>query len=102
MPFPGEDRYREALAKAEGHESISAMIKVADLKAALAEIERLHDVTKALAATMKDARGAVSSLNTRVDRDKDGDEICIQRNEWVQWIMREILPAMSAAIEKAQ
>lgn len=41
MPFPGEERYREALAKAEGHESISAMVKVTDLKAALAEIERL-------------------------------------------------------------
>ena len=42
MSFAGEDRYREALARAEGHEGVAAMIKVADLKAALVEIERLR------------------------------------------------------------
>ena len=44
MPFPGEDRYREALARAKGHEGDAAMVRVDDLVAALAEIERLRTV----------------------------------------------------------
>jgi hypothetical protein len=42
MPFPGEERFREALAREENHEGDAAMVKVADLKAALTEIERLR------------------------------------------------------------
>ena len=42
MSFPGEDRYREALVRAEGHEGASAMVKVADLRAALEEIDLLR------------------------------------------------------------
>ena len=44
MPFAGEQRYRETLARAEGHEGDSAMVKVADLKSALGEIEQLREL----------------------------------------------------------
>ena len=42
MPFPGEERYREALTRAVGHESMSAMVRCEDLAAALVEIDRLR------------------------------------------------------------
>ena len=41
MAFVGEDTYRQALADADRYESISASVRVVDLKNALAEIDRL-------------------------------------------------------------
>jgi hypothetical protein len=67
-----------------------------------AEVERLRGLVDLLVPAIKDAHSALTSLNTRVQKDEDGDEICIQLNEWVQWIVTEIMPALAAAIAKAQ
>lgn len=42
MAFVGEESYRQALADAERHESIAAMVRLVGLKGALAEIESLR------------------------------------------------------------
>jgi hypothetical protein len=42
MAFDGEENYRQALADADRHESISAMVRIVGLRGALAEIERLN------------------------------------------------------------
>lgn len=49
MPFTGEDRYTEALSRAEGHESNAAMVRVDDLRCALNEIARLRDTLSVIA-----------------------------------------------------
>ena len=59
MMLPGEERYREELERAEGHESRSAMIRCADLRAALAEIERLRADLDAIASECMDNAAAV-------------------------------------------
>jgi hypothetical protein len=67
MPFSGEERYREALARAEGHESMSAMVKVDDLKAALDEISRLIRIVEAAREIIVEHRAAIMDGNSRLD-----------------------------------
>ncbi len=63
MPFAGEERYREILARAEGHEGEAAMVPVAALRAALDEIERL--TVEAQEADQKAMRYRLALLDAR-------------------------------------
>jgi hypothetical protein len=81
MAFPGETRLREDLAGAERHESMSAMIKIVDMKAALNEIERLTKYVEAfrreevradaLATKLDDAQDEIARLRAALDRAND-------------------------------
>lgn len=54
-----------------------------------------------LLAALEEISGAVSSLNTRVER-RGGDDVCVQRKEWVDWMIDDVLQSARAAIAKAR
>lgn len=97
MSFPGEDRYREALDRAAGHEGNAAMVRVDDLKAALNEIERLRLEVQTIALTYDMAKASGALRDERLQKAESG----IEGLRKLVINMRGQIAAMRAALNDA-